>query len=155
MTMQKPATDRRSFIRTGALAAAPLAVAVPTLAFADDDGSKAKLARFEDERAIAALHRDVLRQVNRGERELAPGLSALAPDPAHELEIAVAGDGRSARCRRACIASFRSEFTGASTIEQMHRLQGQGRHEHEEARVLITEYKKRKGGWAIETLRLA
>jgi hypothetical protein len=155
MTMDKPATDRRSFLKTGALAAAPLAVAVPTAAFATDDGSKAKLARFEDERAIAALHRDALRQVDRGERALAPGLSALVGDPAHELEIAFADNGRRANCRRACTASFRTEFTGASTIEQMHRLQGQGRHEHEEARVLITEYVKRKDGWAIETLRLA
>ena len=37
----------------------------------------------------------------------------------------------------------------------MHRLQGQGLHEREEARVLVTEYVKRKDGWAIEALRLA
>ena len=125
--MEKAATDRRSFLKTGALAAAPLAVAVPTAAFAADDGSKAKLARFEDERTIAALHRDVLRQVNRGERELAPGLSALAVDPAHELEIAFAGDGSRASCRRACTASFRTEFTGAAPTEKMHNPQRQGR----------------------------
>lgn len=154
MTMSQ-STSRRSFLKTSALAAAPLAVAVPSAAFAAEDGSKARLARLEDEKAIGALHRDVVRQVNCGERTLAPGLSALADDSAHELRIAFADDGGRASCRRACIASFRTEFTGTSTLEQMHRLQGQGVHEHEEARVLVSEYIKRKDGWAIATLRLA
>lgn len=154
MTMSQ-STSRRSFLKTGAIGAAPLAMAVPGAAFATDDGSKARLARLEDEKAIATLHRDAMRQVNLGERKLAPGLSALAGDPAHELQIAFADDGRRASCRRACRATFRTEFTGTTTIEQMHRLQGQGLHESEEARVLIAEFKKRRNGWAIETLRLA
>jgi hypothetical protein len=155
MTMDKAATDRRSFLKTGALVATPLAVvAAPAVALADD-GSRARLARLEDEREIGALHRDALRQVNRGDRKLAKGLTALADDPAHELQIAFADSGNRATCRRACNASFRTEFTGASTIEQMHRLQGQGLHHHEEQRVLVAEYVKGKDGWAIERLRLA
>jgi hypothetical protein len=152
MTMDQT-TSRRSFLKTGAIAAAPLAMAAPAVALADD-GSRARLARLEDERDIGALHRDLIRQVNRGERKLAKGLSALADDPAHELEIAFAGDARRATCRRACIAGFRTEFTGHSTIEQMHRLQGQGMHEHAESRELVTEYVRGKDGWAIESLRL-
>jgi hypothetical protein len=155
MTMDQSATDRRSFLKSGALVAAPLAVLAPAAAFAADDGSKARLARLEDEREIRALHRDVLRQVNRGETKLAKGLTALADDPAHELQIAFADGGRSATCRRACTASFRTEFTGTSTLEQMHRLQGQGLHSHEESRVLVAEYLKGKNGWAIERVRLA
>jgi hypothetical protein len=147
-------TDRRSFLKTGAIAAAPLIAVAPVAALADD-GSKAKLARLEDEKVIAGLHREIVRQVNRGDRKLAEGLTALADDPAHELEIAFAADGLRATCRRACTASFRIEFTGPSTLEQMHRLQGQGLHSHEEARVLVTEYKKGKDGWATESLRLA
>jgi hypothetical protein len=155
-TATSPRTDRRSFIKTGALAAAPLAVALPTAAFAADDGSKAKLARLEDEKAIEALHRDFLRRFNGGERsaKLAKGLTALADDPAHEAQIAFVDDGRRASYRRACRASFRTEFTGTSTVEQMTRLQGQGRHEHAEARVLVTDYVKGKDGWAIESLHL-
>jgi len=153
MTMNQ-STSRRSFLKTGAIAAAPLAMAAPAAALADD-GSRARLARLEDEKALAALHREVMAQVNRGDRKLAGGLTGLAGDPAHELQIAFSGDGRRATCRRACTASFRTEFTGASTLEQMHRLQGQGLHEREEARVLVTEYVKRKDGWAIEALRLA
>jgi hypothetical protein len=154
MTMDKAATDRRSFLKTGAIVAAPLAMAAPAAALADD-GSKARLARLEDEKALAALHREVVGQVNRGEQRLTEGLTALADDPAHELQIAFADDGRRATCRRVCTASFRTEFTGHSTIEQMHRLQGQGLHSHEEARVLVAEYRKSKDGWAIEKLRLA
>jgi hypothetical protein len=155
MTMDKSATDRRSFLKTGAVAAAPLAVALPSAAFAADDGSKARLERLEDEKAIGALQREALRQVNLGERELAPGLSALAADPALEQLIAFADDGRRAVSRSQCTVTYRTEFTGTSTLEQMHRLQGQGAHEHAEARELVTEYIKRKDGWAIETLRLA
>jgi len=152
--MDKAATDRRSFLKTGAIVAAPLAMAAPAAALADD-GSRARLARLEDERALAALHRDVVRQVNTGDRQLAAGLTGLAADPAHELHIAFADDGRRASCRRTCMASFRTEFTGTSTLEQMHRLQGQGQHEHEEARVLVGEYRKGKDGWTIESLGLA
>lgn len=149
------ATDRRSFLKTGALAAAPLAVMAPAAAFAADDGSKARLARLEDEKALGALHRDLVRGVNGGEHKLAQGLTALAPDPAHELQIAVADDGRSATCRRACAASFRTEFTGHSTLERMHRLQGQGVHSHEEPRELVAEYRKKENGWSVERVRLA
>ncbi|MBO0749379.1 MAG: hypothetical protein J2O44_02975 [Porphyrobacter sp.] len=150
----KTATDRRSFLKSGAIAAAPLAMAAPAAVLADD-GSRARLARLEDEKRIAALHRDLVRQVNRGERKLAEGLTSLADDPAHELQITFADDGRRASCRRACRASFRTEFTGHSTLEQMHRLQGQGVHSHEESRVLVAEYVKRKDGWAVASLRLA
>jgi hypothetical protein len=150
----KNTTDRRSFLKTGAIVAAPLAMAAPSAALADD-GSRARLARLEDEKALAALHRDLVRQVNRGERKLAKGLIALADDPAGELEVTFADDRLGASCRRSCTASFRTEFTGTSTLEQMHRLQGQGLHEHEERRVLVTEYNKGKDGWTIAHLRLA
>jgi hypothetical protein len=132
--------------------ACTLAALAPAAALADD-GSKARLARLEDERALAALHRELIRQVNRGERDL--GVSALADDPAHELEIAFAANARRATCRRACIAGVRDEFTGNSTIEQMHRLQGQGVHTREERRELVGEYRKGKDGWALRALRLA
>lgn len=149
------ATDRRSFLKSGAIVAAPLAVMAPTAAFAADDGSRVKLARLEDEKAIQALHRDLVRRVNGGEHELAKGLTTLADDPAHELQIAFAEDGRRATCRRACTASFGTEFTGHSTLEQMHRLQGQGLHSHDERRVLVADYVKGKDGWAIERAHLA
>jgi hypothetical protein len=59
----KRTTDRRSFLKTGAVAAAPLAVAAPVVALAGDD-SRAKLARLEDERAVEALQRKFLRHLS-------------------------------------------------------------------------------------------
>ena len=155
MSKTATATDRRSFLKTGAIVAAPLAVMAPAAAFAAHDGGNARLARLEDAKAIQALHRDLVRQVNRGEHKLAEGLAALADDPAHDLTIAYADDGMRATCRRACTASFRTEFTGHTTLEQMHRLQGQGLHSHEESRELVTEYEKGKHGWAVQRVRLA
>jgi hypothetical protein len=157
MSEKQTGTDRRSFLKSGALVAAPLAAMAPVAALADD-GSRAKLARIEDERAIEALHRDFLRRVNRGERgavKLAEGLAGLADNSAADAQIAFSDDGRRARARRACKASFRTDFTGNSTLEQMARLQGQGSHAHEEPRVLVADYVKGRQGWAIERLRLA
>lgn len=148
--------SRRAFIKSGAIAAAPLAVALPTAAFAADDGSKSRLALLEDEKAIEALHRDYLRRFDAAEgAKLARGLTGLADEPADAPHIAFADNGRRATCRRACRASFRTDFTGHSTLEQMHRLQGQGLHQHDERRVLIAEYTKGQDGWAIASLRLA
>ena len=56
--------DRRAFLKAGSLAAAPLAMAAPAAALAADDGSRAKLARLEDERAIEALQRKFVRYLN-------------------------------------------------------------------------------------------
>ena len=64
MSGKLTSTDRRSFLKSGALVAAPIAaVGVPAAALAGDD-SRALLARLEDERAIEALHRSFLRHVN-------------------------------------------------------------------------------------------
>ena len=59
--MSVSTTDRRSFLKAGALVAAPLATAAPAAALAAD-GSRARLARLEDERAVEGLHRAFLRQ---------------------------------------------------------------------------------------------
>jgi hypothetical protein len=152
--MDRTATDRRSFLKSGALVAAPLVAVAPASVLADD-GGRARLARLEDEQALRSLHREVVRGVNAGERRLGDGLTALAADPAHELEVAFADDGLSATCRRACTASFRTDFAGDSTIERMHRLQGQGAHQHDEARVLVAKYRKGEHGWAVVNLHLA
>jgi len=160
MSEKIPATDRRSFLKTGALVAAPLAAIAPVAALADD-GSRAKLARLEDERAIEALHRAFLRRLNGkgveacGEFGLDEALSSLADDPADEPRIAFGDDGRRATARRACKVELEAHFTGDSTLERMARHQGHGSHRHEEARVLVADYVKGQDGWAIERLRFA
>jgi hypothetical protein len=163
--MDKTTTDRRSFLKAGAIVAAPLAAAAPVAALADD-GSRARLARLEDERAIEALQRKFLRHLNGagdcGEFiassdavDLGQGLRAIAEDMGREAELALADDGLSATARCACRVERESEFAGDSTLEQMARFQGQGSHRFVEERVLAMEFVKSEGGWRIAGARLA
>lgn len=167
MTETTPTTNRRAFLKSGAIVAAPIAaVAVPSAALAADDGSRAKLARLEDERAIEALHRTFLRQVN-GSGECAalvtvsgavafePGLKAIVEDHRHEAKIVLAEDGQSASLRCACQVELATEFTGDSTIERMLRFEGQDSHRHAEARLLATEFVKAPDGWRIASAQFA
>ena len=163
--MDKKTTDRRSFLKTGAVVAAPLAVAAPAAALAADD-TAARLARLEDERAVEALQRKFMQHLNGtadcGEFiasanavDLGEGLRAMAGDLAHAPEVVLAADGRSATARCACRVEREIEFTGNLTLEQMARFEGQGSHRHEERRTLATEFAKDKDGWKIVRARLA
>jgi len=158
-------TDRRSFLKTGSIVAAPLAMVAPVAAYADD-GSRAKLARLEDERAIEALQRKFLRHLNGagdggdfiaspGEVDLGEGLRAIAEDTGHEATLELAEDGLTARARCACRVEREVAFTGDSTLERMARFEGQGSHRHEERRTLATEFVKGKDGWTIARAQLA
>jgi len=163
--MSENRTDRRSFLKTGALVATPLVTAAPVAALAADD-SRAKLARLEDERAIEALQRKFLRYLNGtgdcGELiassdavDLGEGLRAIAEDMAHDPVLELAEDGLTARARCACRVERETEFTGDSTIERMARFEGQGSHRFAEERVLATEFVKGRDGWRIARARLA
>lgn len=158
-------TDRRSFLKTGALAAAPLAAVAPVAAFAGDD-SRAKLARLEDERAIEALQRKFLRHVNgtgdcsgfiasSDAVKLGDGLRSIAEDLGHEATLELADDGMTARARCACRVERETEFSGDSTLEQMARFEGLGSHRFEERATLATEFVKGKDGWTIARATLA
>jgi len=162
---KQSATDRRSFLKTGAVIAAPLAIVAPAAALAGDD-SRAKLGRLEDERSIEALQRKFLRHLNGtgdcGEFvassdsvDLGEGLRAIAEDIGHEAELTLAEDGLTASARCACRVERETAFTGDSTLEQMARFQGQGSHRFEERRTLATEFVKGKHGWTIARARLA
>jgi hypothetical protein len=163
--MSENKTDRRSFLKTGALVATPLVAAAPVAALAADD-SRARLARLEDERAIEALQRKFLRYLNGtgdcGEFiassdavDLGEGLRAIAEDMAHDPVLELAEDGLTARARCACRVERETEFTGDSTIERMARFEGQGSHRFAEERVLATEFVKGRDGWRIARARLA
>ncbi|MBN9506249.1 MAG: hypothetical protein J0I69_09490 [Altererythrobacter sp.] len=154
--MDKNTTSRRSFLKAGAIAATPLVAAAPVAALADD-GSRARLARLEDERAIEALHRAFLRNAD-GARDrfaLGEGLRSIAGEPATDTTITFAEDGRTATARQECRVERQTEFTGHSTLEQMARFQGQGSHVQEERRVLATQLVRDKQGWRIAQARLA
>ena len=160
------ATSRRSLLKAGALAAAPLAAVGAPASVLADEGTRAKLARLEDERAIQRLHRAFLRRVN-GQGEcgsfvaaadavtLEPGVAAIGDDPAHDGTLELAADGRSATARRPVTVEIDTHFTGATTLEKMARFQGHGSHRRREARVMFTDYVKGQHGWQIARLRLA
>jgi hypothetical protein len=162
--MGKTTTDRRSFLKTGSLVAAPLAMAAPVVALADD-GSRARLARLEDERAIEALQRKLLRHLNGtgdggefvalGAVDLGHGLRAIAEDMGHEAELTLSDDGITASARCACRVERETAFAGDSTPERMARFQGHGSHRHEERRTLATEFVKDQDGWRIARAQLA
>lgn len=161
-------TSRRRFLKGGAIVAAPLAIAAaPAAAALADDGSKAKLARIEDERAIEALNRAFLRRFNAGGRtgeffvrgkaaELAKGVVAVKIDAAAEPDhFAIAEDGASATARIACVAEFDHPLEGEGTFIDMARLQGNGPVRLSEARSFVGQYVRTAQGWAIERIELA
>ena len=165
----KSMTSRRSFLKSGALVAAPLAVvATPAAAAFAHDGSKARLMRIEDERAIEALNRAFLRTFNAagakrtGEffasgkaPKLARGMTGLALDAAAEPErFELSEDGARASARYAVTADFAHALEGEGTLVEMARLQGNGPVRLSEARTLVADYVKRAEGWTIERLRL-
>lgn len=162
-------TSRRSFLKSGAIVAAPVAVVTaPAIAFAADD-SKARLARIEDERAIEALGRDFVRNFNAGGAKGTKGLFAggkgaelagdavrLTLDPVAEPELLeIAADGASARSRHRCVVECEHPLEGEGTLIAMARLQGNGGVRASEQRVLVADYVKLESGWAIDRLHLA
>lgn len=165
---QTMTTSRRSFLKSGAIVAAPvIAVAGPAAAFAADD-SRAKLARIEDERAIEALSRNFVRDFNASGAHGTAGLFAdgrapklaqaarLTLDPAAEPELLEIGaDGISARSRHAVAVEIEHAIDGQGTLHQMARLQGNTAASASERRVLVAEYVKREGRWAIGSVQLA
>ncbi|MEO0062774.1 MAG: hypothetical protein RLZZ08_1334 [Pseudomonadota bacterium] len=167
-TMNQPiTTSRRSFLKSGALVAAPLAaVAAVPVAALGVDGSASRLARLEDERAIEGLHRQVLQKLN-GEGDctslriaadavqIDPALRAIAEQPGAERVIEFADGGHAASTRHLCRVELDSHFSGDSTLEKMARFQGHGSHQRAENRVLQTDYVKGKDGWKIARLALA
>jgi len=157
-------TNRRSFLKAGAIVAAPLAAA-PVAAFAADD-SRATLARIKDERAVEALQHRFLRYLNghgdcgefvasSASVDLGEGLRSIAEDMAHEPSFELSSDGRTATARSVCKVERETEFAGDTTLERMARFQGQGSHRFAEERVLATEFVKGSDGWRIAGARLA
>ncbi len=155
-------STRRSFLKGGAIVAAPLAVAVPAAAMAQDARS-ARLAKFEDEAAIRDLHHTWLRRVNAGAVEEAAllfadparakfdkSVRAIAADHAGEPDaIEVAADRQSATGRFHYAVEIETPLARDSTLAQMAHAQGQGVVRRTERHVMKAEYVKAGGAWMI------
>lgn len=157
------ATNRRTFLKSGAIAAVPLtAIAVPAATLAED-GSKAKLARLEDERALQELQQGVLRDArSAGRGKIAQtiegaseNIAAIQPDPDRVSILEFAEDSKSATARHVCRVEVAQDFTGGSSIEQMARMQGNVLAIRAENRKLETFFARHADGWLVRNVKLA
>lgn len=159
-------TSRRNFLKVSALVATPAAaMGLPVAALADD-GSKAALARMQDERAIEELAQDFLRAFNasgaKGTSKLfangkAPALGEAVSKLAREdsaSDLAIAEDGASATARIACKVDLAEQLEGSETIVQMARLQGNAASIHSASKTLVAQFAKRGDGWVISEVAL-
>ncbi|HEY5409371.1 MAG TPA: hypothetical protein VIJ94_01470 [Caulobacteraceae bacterium] len=164
--MSTPSTSsRRSFLKVGALAAAPLAAAVPAIALAGQD-HMARAQRLQDEAEIRALHQAWLRKTATGTDasalfvgpkagRLDPAVGSVAADHAGEPDrIEVAADGQRANGRYASVVEIETELPRTTTLTQMAHAQGGGVVSHSERRLLKAEYVRTAGAWAIGALAL-
>ena len=158
-------SSRRSFLKGGAIAAAPLAIAVPAAALAAED-HKARAQKLQDQAEIAALHLAWLRKLAVGAdasalfadpkaARLDRAIQGVSADHSGEADrIEVAADGQSASGRFAVKIDLQSELPRDSTLGQMAHLQGGGAVRHAETRTLHASYVKSAGAWAIAALDL-
>jgi hypothetical protein len=172
-------STRRSFLKSGAILAAPLG-AVASAAVIADDGLKARVARLEDEAAIRSLHQTWVRKVNsidarnatagetaielHGSQSRAfdqsdqgdQAVRSIAADHAGEPDaIDIAADGRTAAGRFPCVVEIESEIAQDCTLAEMAHAQGSGFVRRTERRILRVEYVKDSGAWAVAKIEIA
>jgi hypothetical protein len=156
--MSKNSTStRRTFLKGGALCAAPItAASVAGVALAgngsNDDGLRRRLARLEDEAAIRELHRSWLRKVNasEGENLLDGTVRRITADHAGAADkIEIAAGGRSAVATFDCEVELETPLPADSTLAQMAHAQGHGAVRRTERRMLTVDYIKASGSWRI------
>jgi hypothetical protein len=167
MTTDSTST-RRSFLKRGAVLAAPLTVALPATVMADD-GLTARLARLEDEAAIRELYQTWLRRINTGAGDATASLYAspegarfdptvrgIAADHSRPPDaIELAADGMSATGRFHCALEIASAIAQDCTLARMAHAQGGGFVLRTERRVLKVEFVKSSRAWAIANVEFA
>jgi hypothetical protein len=165
MTAQST-SSRRSFLKGGAIAAAPLAVAVPAAALAENE-HRARAQRLQDEADIRALHQAWLRKIATSSDtsmlfadpkagRLPKTVRGVSADHAGEEDrIEVAADGLRASGKFATVVELETELPRDNTLAQMAHAQGQGVVRINERRMLHASYVKVAGAWTIAGLELA
>ncbi len=158
-------SSRRSFLKGGAIVAAPLAAAVPALALAGQE-HMVRAQRLQDEAQIRTLHQTWLRKMATGTDasalfaspkagRLDPAVRGVAADHAgDEDRIEIAANGLGASGRFATLVEFETELPRTTTLTQMAHAQGGGVVSHNERRLLKASYLKRDGAWAIAAVEL-
>lgn len=161
-------STRRSFLKGGAIVAAPLAaIGTPAVAALAGGDERDRLARLEDEKAIRDLHLAWRKQVNSGNYAAAAklyaddrcscalaGIASIAAEPsADKLEFA--RDGRRASATYSAQVEVEIAIAPDHTLAQMLHAQGEGMIRTTEQRTLKADYvRASEGGWAIAWLDL-
>jgi len=159
--------NRRSFLKTGALVAAPFAVVAPAAAMATADNA-ARLARLEDERAVERIARQFLRRFNSYGAEscgeflaksdairIDANICAINEDTERDSQMEFSDNGNQVLFGCSAKVEFRTDFNGQSTMEKMARFQGHTSISATERRELRAGLAHRDGGWIITHLTLA
>lgn len=162
------ATSRRSFcfIAGGiAAAAAPMAAAMAAKASPPAGNDlQGRLAALEDEQAVRALHRQLVRHINRGSEGADSGLFARAAaigidDAVRRVELDAddtalsfvrAPDGLSARMQAACDVTRERLMEGECMMVRMAIAQGEGVARQTDRQQLESSYVKVDGRWLVE-----
>lgn len=168
MSKKNETTRRGFFWKAGAALSAPLALASAEAEPArrdENESLRERLARLEDERAIAALRRAYMERVNAGAHA---AVAALFVDPEaarldHDVRslaagalaehdtVEIAADRRSASSTLLCAVDLETPIDEPGcTLVEMARLQGEGLLRRTEQFVLEQSYGKRRNGWKIE-----
>lgn len=161
---QDTQSTRRSFLKGGALVAAPLAAIGAPAAAALADDKQDRLARLEDEKAIRDLHASWTRHLATGDRAAAAtlyasdkcacALAGIASVAAHHADaFELSANGRKASASYAATVEVETLIAPEDTLTQMLHAQGEGYARTTEARTLKADYVKTpEGKWAIANL---
>ena len=147
--MSADTTNRRAFLKTGALFAAPVAIPAAAMATMPDP----RLAAHADKAAIRDLHRAWLRDGTSLAGLVGTG-EAIRRITTEDGAIELAADGRRASARFACTIDLATDLSEGGTFAQMARLQGNGTDHRTERRVLLADYVKRYGVWEVARVAL-
>jgi hypothetical protein len=160
-------SNRRFFLKAGALFSAPLAVV--SMAALAGDRTKVRLAQLEDERALRDLHQTWMRSVNAGAtgRNCVPFLAARVQSSEDNVrsvrtdlaaapgEITFGSDGKTAAGCFHCEVEIETPLAKTCTLGQMAHLQGNGFVRRTETGVLNIDYVKTSEVWSILRVRFA
>ena len=151
-------STRRSFLKGGALLAAPIAAASVSAIALADGRLQERVTRLEDEAAIRAVHHGWLRRVNAGEHDaqLGAAVRRIIADHAGAADrIEMAADHHSAVGYFDHAVEFELPLPKDSTLAQMAHAQGHGALRRTERRLLTVGYTKVGGSWQIAQVTLA
>jgi len=150
-------STRRSFLKGGALLAAPIAAASVSAIALADGRLQERVTHLEDEAAIRTLHHSWLRQINAGDGDVQLGAAVrrITADHAGAVDrIEMAADHQSAVGYFDHVVEFETPLPKDSTLALMAHAQGHGALRRTQRRLLTVGYTKVGGSWKVAQVTL-